>query len=67
MIAMLHDSDNKIGRTVLLYHSFVICFTRLAPSGYRLSNANVYWTGTDVGLLCAAFNNLCTAFEKEMK
>lgn len=34
---------------------------------YRELGANVYWTGTDVGLLCAAFNNLCTAFEKEMK
>lgn len=32
---------------------------------YRDLGANVYWTGTDVSLLCEAYGNLCNTFKKE--
>lgn len=34
---------------------------------YRDLGANVYWTGTELSLLCAAFDNLCKTFERETK
>ena len=34
---------------------------------YRELGANVYWTGTEISLLCEALSNLCTVFEKETK
>ena len=32
---------------------------------YRSLGANIFWTGTDMGLLCSAFQNLCAAFRTE--
>ena len=32
---------------------------------YRDLGANVYWTGTEVSLLCEAYGNLCNTFKKE--
>ncbi len=34
---------------------------------YRDLGANVYWTGTEISLLCEAFGNLCRTFEEETK
>ncbi len=34
---------------------------------YRDMGANVYWTGTEISLLCEAFSHLCATFEKETK
>lgn len=34
-------------------------------SRYRDLGANIFWTGTDIGLLCSAFQNLCSAFQTE--
>lgn len=36
-------------------------------SRYRDLGANIYWTGTDIGLLCASFRSLCDAFQRETK
>ena len=35
--------------------------------GYRDMGANVYWTGTEISLLCEAFSNLCDTIERETK
>lgn len=32
---------------------------------YRDLGANVFWTGTDIGMLCAGFKQLCDTFRKE--
>lgn len=32
---------------------------------YRDLGANIYWTGTEVSLLCEAYANLCNTFKKE--
>lgn len=32
---------------------------------YRDMGANVYWTGTEISLICEAFSNLCATFKKE--
>ena len=32
---------------------------------YRDLGANVYWTGTELSLLCESFQNLCDTFKKE--
>lgn len=32
---------------------------------YRDLGANVYWTGTDIGLLCSGMRGVCNAFKKE--
>ena len=34
---------------------------------YRDMGANVYWTGTEISLLCEAFSHLCETFKKETK
>ncbi len=34
---------------------------------YRDLGANVYWTGTEISLLCEAFGHLCDTFEREAK
>ena len=34
---------------------------------YRDLGANVYWTGTDVGMLCTGFRVTCNAFKEEVK
>ena len=36
-------------------------------AAYRDMGANVYWTGTEISLLCEAFSNLCATFERETK
>ena len=32
---------------------------------YRELGANVYWTGTEISLLCEAYGNLCRAFKEK--
>lgn len=32
---------------------------------YRDLGGNIFWTGTDIGLLCSAFKNLCDIFNRE--
>lgn len=32
---------------------------------YRDLGANVYWTGTEIGLLCAGFKDVCDTFKEE--
>lgn len=34
---------------------------------YRDLGANVYWTGTDIGMLCTGFKATCDAFKTEME
>ena len=34
---------------------------------YRDLGANVYWTGTDIGMLCTGFKMTCDAFQNEVK
>lgn len=34
---------------------------------YKALGADVFWTGTEISLLCEAFSSLCTAFEEEVK
>lgn len=45
--------------------SFVDCPGLIAR--YRDLGANVYWTGTDIGMLCAGFKATCDAFKSEVK
>jgi 2-keto-3-deoxy-L-rhamnonate aldolase RhmA len=34
---------------------------------YRDLGANVYWTGTDIGMLCTGFKITCDTFQEEIK
>ena len=34
-------------------------------SHYHNLGANIYWTGTEVSLLCEAYSGVCTAFQQE--
>ena len=36
-------------------------------SMYRDMGANVFWTGTEISLICEALSNLCQTFAKETK
>ena len=36
-------------------------------SRYRNLGANIFWTGTDIGMLCTGFKATCDAFNKETK